>query len=389
MDVPGYETLVFPALLALCLLGFRWRPAPAGARGAMPHPGTLRSIQAARGFAALMVAVFHFTRLMQPEQYWGQVAFGGVFGFGHAGVDFFFVLSGFIICHAHGRDIGRPAALPGFAWRRASRVYPLYWFVTALVILSTALVVPDWSTRFQFDRVVGSLLLLPQAAEPVLGVGWTLLHEAAFYAVFAVGIVSRRAGSVAAAAWLALIAAGLHAAPENPLLKLLASEFNLLFLMGVLAARASLTVAVPWPRSCALLGFCALLGAGAAENAGLFPVSGLVGRLLYGAASALIVLGLVGAERAGRLRVRREAVFLGNISYALYLVHVPVISDTAWLLDKAGVIAFIPAPVLAVGALAGCIGAAWALHRWVERPLLRLARQVRVEDQPRPVLVSG
>lgn len=374
-----YEIVVFLAMLALCLVAFRRSQASVDARGiAARSSSKLVSIQAARGFAALLVVVYHFTRLMRPEQYLGQTAFGGVFGFGHAGVDFFFVLSGFIIYYVHCRDLGQPTALPTYAWRRASRIYPPYWVVTALVILSTALVAPNWTSRFDPAHVLGSLLLLPQANDPVLGVGWTLVHEAAFYALFAVGIASRRAGLVVAAAWLALVAVGLHAVPEQSLLRLLASPFNLLFAMGMLAAHVVLTVTVPQPRLWALAGLCALLGAGWAENAGVFPLNGLTGRLLYGLASTAIVLGLASAERAGGLRVGRAAAFLGNISYVLYLIHVPVISNSAWLLAKTGVIGHVPVPALAVTLVAGSVAAAAMLHYVVERPLLRLAQRIRV-----------
>ena len=376
--MPSPTLIVFPALLALCLLAFNARPAPTHPHGASSRSdGKLAGIQAARGLAALVVVVYHFERLMRPGQYLGGDALGGAFGFGHAGVDFFFVLSGFIMYSVHRRDLGRPGALPDFAWRRASRIYPLYWCVTALVILSTALVVPGWTSRFDPLHVAGSLLLLPQSTEPVLGVGWTLVHEAAFYAVFAVGIASRRAGLLAGAAWLALIAAGLHAAPGNPLVRLLASEFNLLFPMGMVAAHVVHAVGVPRPRLWALLGLCGLLGAGCAENAGAFPPDGLAGRLIYGLAATAIIGGIAAAERAGRLRVRRGAAFLGTISYALYLVHVPVMANAAWLLGKAGVIGHVPVAVLALGAVALSVAAAAVLHLWVERPLLQSAQRVR------------
>jgi len=55
--------------------------------------------------------------------------------FGHAGVDFFFVLSGFIIFFVHGKDIGKPSRLPHYVWRRFIRIYPVYWAVTLISIV--------------------------------------------------------------------------------------------------------------------------------------------------------------------------------------------------------------------------------------------------------------
>jgi len=70
------------------------------------HPDTI-----ARGVAALTVVLYHATRGLSLPQYLGYIPFGNSLGFGHAGVDFFFVLSGFIIMHAHTADIGRPERL--------------------------------------------------------------------------------------------------------------------------------------------------------------------------------------------------------------------------------------------------------------------------------------
>ncbi len=83
------------------------------------------------------------------------------FGFGHAGVDFFFVLSGFIIMHAHTADIGKPERLYRYLWRRATRIYPIYWIVT-LIQASRAFFSADFAIRLAPSHIVHSLLLLPE-----------------------------------------------------------------------------------------------------------------------------------------------------------------------------------------------------------------------------------
>ncbi|QCI79312.1 acyltransferase [Hankyongella ginsenosidimutans] len=74
--------------------------------------------------------------MMRPEQYSGRPAFDDLFSKGFVGVDFFFVLSGFIICFVHYKDMSRPDRLPRYAWRRLTRVLPTYWvvFVAALAM---------------------------------------------------------------------------------------------------------------------------------------------------------------------------------------------------------------------------------------------------------------
>lgn len=385
------EIPVLPGLLALAVAGFQRPRSVEHHRETEPQPGgKLTSIQAARGFAAMLVVIYHLERLTQPEQYLGRLAFDGAFGFGHAGVDFFFVLSGFIIYYVHHRDLGVPAALPRFAWRRATRIYPAYWLVTALVILTTALVVSDWTGRFAIQHVLGSLILLPQGTDPVLSVGWTLVHEAVFYVLFAIGIASRRGGRVVVLAWLAIIAAGFFAPPENVVFRHLSSNYNLLFMIGLLTARIVLSVRVSRPLVWALGGFCALLCAGGAENAGLFRVNDLAGRLLYGFSSMAIIIGLAEAEQLGRLRVGRAVMFLGDVSYALYLVHVPVIANTLWLLAKTGLIGHVSTAVLTAGTLSASMAAAAIIHLKIERPVLKWAHGRRASNGTRtsPVATS-
>ncbi len=69
----------------------------------------------------------------------GPFPASGLFAFGHAGVDFFFVLSGFIILHVHAGDIGRPVRLGHYLQRRFTRVYPFYWVVFLLALLAMGL----------------------------------------------------------------------------------------------------------------------------------------------------------------------------------------------------------------------------------------------------------
>jgi peptidoglycan/LPS O-acetylase OafA/YrhL len=128
----------------------------------------LLSIQAARGIAALLVVFYHAGRMIALPQYTGYIPLSGFFNFGHAGVDFFFVLSGFIIYFVHHEDIGRSDRLQRYAWRRATRIYPIYWIVTALVLVAS-MVHPE---RLDFAHIGKSLLLFPEDDDPIVGVAW-------------------------------------------------------------------------------------------------------------------------------------------------------------------------------------------------------------------------
>jgi peptidoglycan/LPS O-acetylase OafA/YrhL len=69
---------------------------------------------------------------------------GTPFRWGDAGVEFFFVLSGFIIASAHAGDISRPARLIPYLQRRIIRIYPPYWIIFAIVC---AMALPLAATR--------------------------------------------------------------------------------------------------------------------------------------------------------------------------------------------------------------------------------------------------
>src|SRR5690349_9010218 len=91
----------------------------------------LNSLQICRGLAALLVLLFHATFMSQT--YLDYRPLDGVFRFGYSGVDFFFVLSGFIIFWAHHGELGHPTALRPYVRRRFVRIYPLYWIVAILL----------------------------------------------------------------------------------------------------------------------------------------------------------------------------------------------------------------------------------------------------------------
>jgi peptidoglycan/LPS O-acetylase OafA/YrhL len=85
------------------------------------------------------------------------------------------VLSGFIIFAAHSNDFGQPATLMAFARKRFIRVYPLYLFLTLLIILLYILHFGHYS-KLNAEVLIKSLLLFPQSPgiRPVLNPGWTL-----------------------------------------------------------------------------------------------------------------------------------------------------------------------------------------------------------------------
>jgi peptidoglycan/LPS O-acetylase OafA/YrhL len=290
-------------------------------------------LQAGRAIAALAVLVLHaaastesFTKGIWPPLQW-------LASYGYLGVDFFFVLSGFIIYHTRGKDLER------YAKSRLARIFAPYMPVGVGMAVAYVLF-PHVSAGTREWSWLATLTLLP-VGRPALIVAWTLQYELAFYFVF--GLFYRRPIS-------GMIGFGVLAA--------IGSFWNrelllvLEFLFGVLAAVA---VERRWGKR-ALLSACAVFI--------IYCLSGE--RILFGLTMAFLVIGLVRAEWSGRLRTPRSLSFLGAASYSIYLVHNPLCALAARLFDF-WLLAF--ASALILGAFGGI-----AYHLWIEVPLLKLLR---------------
>src|SRR5579872_2146684 len=92
----------------------------------------LTSIEAGRGIAASLVVLYHAARHI--DENYGLPWLRALFQFGHAGVDFFFVISGFIILFVHYDDLGQPGRLGRYVERRFTRLMPTYWVALALTL---------------------------------------------------------------------------------------------------------------------------------------------------------------------------------------------------------------------------------------------------------------
>lgn len=197
------------------------------------QPGEkLIGIQFGRAVAAMLVVLYHGGRML--PQYLGDIGSAKYFTFGNAGVDFFFVLSGFIIYYVHRGDIDNPGRLGRYVFRRVTRIYPIYWVVTLLGIAVFA-AKRDW-TDLAPAHVAASFLLIPEAQSPIVGVAWTLCHEMTFYVAFAALIYSRSVGLMVIGLWALLVALGVFAPHKEVFLHFLEDPYHIEFAFGVLAA---------------------------------------------------------------------------------------------------------------------------------------------------------
>lgn len=337
----------------------------------------LKTLQSGRGLAALAVCAFHLSIAFGDKRYGGAPVFGQFTAFGNLGVDFFFVLSGFIIMFAHERDLGQPQALRTYALKRFIRLYPIYWLYTgiftALVLMGigTAATLP--AGPVQWISTV-SLIRLEAFFTP-LRPAWTLFHEVAFYAVFAFLILSRKWGALVFGLWCLGMLLLFQYAPESHRTPVLTyfSAYNLDFPIGM-AAYWLFKRAKAWEGWAVLaIGVVALVTCLCLQSAGVvfvgFP-------LVYGLAFGGILAGATQWEaRHPGLKLPVIA-FIGDASYTIYLAHESVMGVFMKLFLALAKIAHLPRELVYCLVLVATIGAGCALYKWVEVPLLRFCRSL-------------
>ena len=292
------------------------------------------------------------------------------FWIGAAGVDVFFVISGYIIW-----TVGTgPEATPGvFFWRRLTRVAPAYWLATGAVVALAML----WPTLLRQVTLSPAHIALSLAFVqhidprglpfPVLPPGWSLNYEAVFYALFTVVLFAPAAlrFRLLLAALGGVIVFGVL---DPPAYYLGANMMLLQFGAGAWLARRQQLGRRILPEIGAAL---AAIGVLLLASQGLTGLrSDLWRPLLWGVPAAMIVAGAVALEPLRAIRPPAALLRLGDASYAIYLCHFVAVDLVARAMGVLNPWVFVPT------AIAASIAAGMAFHRWIERPLIAGARRL-------------
>lgn len=355
----------------------------------------LINIQFLRFAAAMLVVIFHESAHLRATGHaQGPLyAFGDLAGF--AGVDLFFVISGFIMAWTTRGQHG-PADAWCFARRRIARIYSGYWPFCLLALLLFGLTDPQRLARVDLP---GSLVLWPIAMPKMLiPVAWTLVFEMIFYTAFtlAIAISGRQRPRLLVALLVVAVLAAVYyqfardAWSSEQIVHLTlvevyaASPFLVEFLAGaVLAGRLRQPAGTRLTGMLWLLAGVTLFVAGAWVNA-----LGFEGRIdqgyfvfwrvaVFGTAGLLMVTGLVRLEQFGITAPGRFSLAAGGASYALYLSHTMVFEACRvaglndWLAGKPGWLAHAVFIALALLILSACM----RYYQHIERRLHRSFRK--------------
>lgn len=325
-------------------------------RSATSPGGTLIGVQYLRAVAAVAVLVFHAA---------GEA--GLSFAVGRAGVDLFFVLSGFLMVAI--TDAGSSPV--SFMRDRIRRIVPAYWFATT-VVLAGALAGLFPRIHLELGHTLASYLFVPARSPsngqnfPLLVPGWTLNFEMLFYLAFAATMPLRsqlRQVIVLAALFAAAVAYGAAARPQGAVAATYSDPMLLEFVLGMI-------VGLLWKSGRPLSG---AFGVGTLALAlSLFALAGMINSdpwraLLFGAPASLALVSVLALERRQAVSRYRSPLLVGDASYSIYLWHTLAISVAA----KACEVVHLPqTAVLPIGIALG-LAAGLAGYWLIERPIMQ------------------
>lgn len=383
--------------------------------------GELRALTGLRIVAAAWVVVFHFHFTALPGVALVVAALGPVITAGALGVDLFFVLSGFVIAYTYLEKLGpklTAEATGRFVWARACRIWPAYALVFHMFgiwLLARAVYGVDSDIAFQSVQPVLSpgewveqLFMVQLWDQPYfdgaswVGSTWSISAEWLAYLLFPlVATVFYRmrnlpftvlaGGAVALMTPIALayLETGSPYYPWSWLVRILCGFGG--GILAYLAVRKLKSQGTDVRRRASLV---------ASATPVLIVVGLVVGELIgpgRGGAVILLFPILVGAlaladRGVARFLSRPAMVHGGRISYALYLIHIPMF-EVYWL-----AMAYVPeltgstvvAHLAGLAVLGATLPAAQLLYRWVEEPARRAMKKVPAQlhgmDTPRPVV---
>jgi peptidoglycan/LPS O-acetylase OafA/YrhL len=355
------------------------------------------ALDAYRFFAAMGVVLLHylhdFRLVTRPDAPFVQSL--------HVMVDFFFVLSGFVIAVSYRDRMSGLGDYGRFLKARIARIYPLH-LLTLAAMAGAAALASAASVKLNHPEALGPDGLIPSlflihawgAIDHLAfnAASWSLSAEWFVYLLTPLFFwlsrrISPRAGLALALALVLVIEAGRHAAGARTIM-LATYDFGALralpsFLAGVFIAAAAPALAAR-PGGWARWGVAHLLGA--AIVAGLWfaapPI--LLTALFAAMMTVAATCEALGADSVLRARPMR---MLGDMSFAIYMLHFIGIAPV-FALRKAGLLdGGLVAAAAMVATIALVLALSWASFRWFETPMRRAVTALGTSrrDVPAPV----
>lgn len=291
---------------------------------------TIDSIQALRGFAALLVVFFHYGLGLKLD---ANNPIAILLSHGWSGVDLFFIISGFIAAHTVSNQ--SKGIYPGVEYfvKRVSRIVPLYYLVT---ILSAGQSVES------FIETLKSLLFIPiggpapDGLGPTyggarVGQGWTLNYEMYFYLIVSLSFLFGRLKwffTLSVMASTVIIPFLMYGTPEGygfggfnfdfVYFSLITNPITLEFMIGIiiyhLYSKMDKNLSIIW-----LITIPSLVLLYAINLYSPFYFTSRI--TAWAIPSALLMIAFLKLELTNKIRFNKLIMQIGNISFSIYLLH--------------------------------------------------------------------
>jgi len=332
-----------------------------------------RELDALRGIAALVVVLFHYT-LFYPIKPPLLSLVASPLTAGHESVTLFFVLSGLVLTLPFLSDKSLPYNV--YLQRRALRIYGPYLGALVLSVIGCAVwnhyskfspapASHMWTYAVTRNSIIQHVLFLGNYPSHYNMTFWSLVYEMRISIIFPLlYLIARKAKTVATLVLtLGCLATGLKASIPT-------IEYAGFFLMGILIANNLETIAI-WFKSRA--------GWARSAFAGLAFLLYEEGHHMDQMADPLIAMGAAGllivVMNSTTIRTALNTpipIFLGRISYSLYLIHSLVLLPLLAVLKGR-----VPAPLFLLVYVSLAVLASWGFYAAVEAPFMRLSRAVK------------
>lgn len=332
----------------------------------------LNLIQTLRGIMAIIVVLHHITA--SSAFYLNQNWLKGIFSVGWVGVDFFFVLSGFIMVYAHKEDYINRTNVATFFKKRFLRIYPIYWII-AFIALCLMLISHKLSLSTDFGYILKSFLLIPNTKAPFLLVAWSLIFECFFYLIFGFGIYfGVKIMKYFFLTWLGIIIVS-HFIGLNISNWFIFNNFILEFIFGCIVGYLfvfrkytnNLNPTILIWLGCIIFVIMWVV----CLNSDFGLKQSIESRLIYGLSASLIIMGLATIDIQNKIKPPVLFLLLGNASYVLYLIH-PIIlaivykASTSFLSQNNTLVLFFGFLVFLI-----CLVLGVFFHLVIEKPLIK------------------
>jgi peptidoglycan/LPS O-acetylase OafA/YrhL len=364
----------------------------------MTNNSTLKvfnNLQCCRGIAAVIVLIAHANLIIDKN------LFSGIPIIGWSGVDFFFILSGFIIYYINYKYIGTPQQLRQYFSKRLLRIFPIYWFYTAGFLILNFFIskflgkgVITW-IDLDLSGLLKSFTLYPTDIDsnerPIIPVAWTLSFELIFYIIFGICIfIGNKLTKYLFAIWILFVGLSLFNVIDvsySPILSTLCSSKNIEFIYGCGIGYLTLNNKIITKRTIAYwilfmaIGLLFLSWANELNGYAFYPRMDF---LNFGIPYSIIIYALISLENSYSGRAKRTLIYLGNASYSIYLVHfipITILNGLHKRYMDNGLLAFIIATVTTIAL--GCV-----CYSFIEKPLLKIINS-RNKAKVRPATSSA